>query len=70
MSTRAQKLGAKGVIIDGNFRDVNEHQDLKFPVSFPHHGVHVFHADHRSTNSYSPKESRSLAQLPLRDHQP
>ena len=34
MSTRAQKLGARGVIIDGNFRDVNEHRDLGFPVSF------------------------------------
>lgn len=33
MSTRAQRLGAQGVIIDGNFRDVNEHRDLKFPVS-------------------------------------
>ena len=26
MSTRAQKLGARGVIIDGNFRDTNEHR--------------------------------------------
>lgn len=33
MSTRAQKLGARGVIIDGNFRDTNEHRGLNFPVS-------------------------------------
>ena len=32
MSTRAQYLGAQGVIIDGNFRDINEHVELKFPV--------------------------------------
>lgn len=30
MSTRAQKLGAKGVVIDGNFRDVHEHRALGF----------------------------------------
>ncbi|KAK5058691.1 hypothetical protein LTR84_010955 [Exophiala bonariae] len=29
MSTRAQKLGAAGVVIDGRFRDVNEHRDLE-----------------------------------------
>ena len=28
MSTRAKKLGAAGVVIDGRFRDVNEHRDL------------------------------------------
>ncbi|KAL4898061.1 ribonuclease E inhibitor RraA/Dimethylmenaquinone methyltransferase [Aspergillus ambiguus] len=28
MSTRAKKLGAAGVIIDGRFRDVAEHQEL------------------------------------------
>lgn len=33
MSTRAKFLGAKGVVIDGNFRDINEHRDLGFPVS-------------------------------------
>ncbi|GAB7336597.1 hypothetical protein MBLNU13_g09854t1 [Cladosporium sp. NU13] len=32
MSTRAQKLEAKGVIIDGNFRDIQEHRDLNFPL--------------------------------------
>ncbi|KAH8592213.1 ribonuclease E inhibitor RraA/Dimethylmenaquinone methyltransferase [Bisporella sp. PMI_857] len=32
MSTRAKHLGAQGVIIDGNFRDVNEHRDLGFPL--------------------------------------
>jgi regulator of RNase E activity RraA len=30
MSTRAQKSGASGVIIDGRFRDINEHRDLNF----------------------------------------
>ena len=34
MSTRAQVLSAQGVIIDGYFRDINEHKDLGFPVSF------------------------------------
>ena len=32
MSTRAKYLGAQGVIIDGNFRDINEHRELDFPV--------------------------------------
>lgn len=32
MSLRAQILGAKGVIIDGRVRDVQEHRDLGFPV--------------------------------------
>ncbi|KFY91930.1 hypothetical protein V498_05237 [Pseudogymnoascus sp. VKM F-4517 (FW-2822)] len=32
MSTRAKYLGAQGVIIDGNFRDVNEYRDLNFPL--------------------------------------
>jgi regulator of RNase E activity RraA len=35
MSTRAAKLGATGVIIDGRFRDIGEHQELGFPVSPP-----------------------------------
>lgn len=28
MSTRASKLGAAGVVIDGRFRDINEHRDM------------------------------------------
>lgn len=32
MSTRAHKLGALGVIIDGRMRDVQEHRDISFPV--------------------------------------
>jgi regulator of RNase E activity RraA len=32
MSTRAQVLGAQGVVVDGYFRDINEQIDLKFPV--------------------------------------
>lgn len=28
MSTRAQKAGAAGIVIDGRFRDINEHRDL------------------------------------------
>jgi regulator of RNase E activity RraA len=28
MSTRAQKAGAAGVVIDGRFRDINEHREL------------------------------------------
>lgn len=28
MSTRATKLGAEGVVIDGRFRDINEHREL------------------------------------------
>lgn len=33
MSTRAQKLGALGVMVDGRMRDTQEHIDMKFPVS-------------------------------------
>lgn len=32
MATRARKLGAKGIVIDGNFRDINEHRELEMPV--------------------------------------
>lgn len=32
MSTRASKLGAAGVIIDGRFRDINEHRELEMPL--------------------------------------
>ncbi|KAH7359131.1 ribonuclease E inhibitor RraA/Dimethylmenaquinone methyltransferase [Plectosphaerella cucumerina] len=32
MSTRAKFLGAKGVVIDGRMRDVNEHNEMGFPV--------------------------------------
>lgn len=28
MSTRALKLGAEGVVIDGRFRDINEHREM------------------------------------------
>lgn len=33
MSTRAMVLGALGVVVDGNVRDLNEHRDMGFPVS-------------------------------------
>jgi regulator of RNase E activity RraA len=33
MSTRAEILGAQGVVIDGNCRDLNEHREIDFPVS-------------------------------------
>lgn len=32
MSTRAQKLGSLGTIIDGRMRDMQEHIDMKYPV--------------------------------------
>ncbi|KAI4765465.1 RraA-like protein [Aureobasidium sp. EXF-3400] len=32
MSTRAKYLDAQGVVIDGSFRDVNEHRDLEFSL--------------------------------------
>ncbi|KAI5207652.1 hypothetical protein AUEXF2481DRAFT_402684 [Aureobasidium subglaciale EXF-2481] len=32
MSTRAKHLGAQGVVIDGSFRDLNEHREMDFPV--------------------------------------
>ncbi|KAJ0268961.1 hypothetical protein COL940_012884 [Colletotrichum noveboracense] len=32
MSLRAQILGAKGVVIDGHLRDLQEHRDLRFPL--------------------------------------
>ena len=32
MSTRAKYLGAQGVVVDGCFRDVNEHRGMGFPV--------------------------------------
>ncbi len=30
MSTRSKYLGARGVVIDGNFRDILEHRELAF----------------------------------------
>lgn len=32
MSTRAQTMGALGVIIDGRMRDTREHREISFPV--------------------------------------
>ncbi|KAI6575300.1 hypothetical protein MCOR09_001697 [Pyricularia oryzae] len=32
MSTRAQASGAVGSVIDGRFRDVQEHRDLNYPI--------------------------------------
>lgn len=33
MSTRAKYVGAQGVVVDGCFRDINEHRGMGFPVS-------------------------------------
>lgn len=33
MTTRAKYLGAKGVVVDGNVRDLGEHREMGFPVS-------------------------------------
>jgi regulator of RNase E activity RraA len=35
MSTRAKYMGAQGVVVDGNFRDLNEHREMGFPVRNP-----------------------------------
>lgn len=32
MSMRAQLLGARGTIVDGHVRDLQEHRDLDYPV--------------------------------------
>ncbi|KAH0292381.1 RraA-like protein [Aureobasidium namibiae CBS 147.97] len=32
MTTRAKYLGAKGVVVDGNVRDLGEHREMGFPV--------------------------------------
>ena len=32
-STRAYVLGTQGVVIDGRIRDVDEHEEMKFPAS-------------------------------------
>ncbi|KAK9457078.1 ribonuclease E inhibitor RraA/Dimethylmenaquinone methyltransferase [Dipodascopsis uninucleata] len=32
MTTRAKYLGAEGVVVDGNFRDINEHREIGFPL--------------------------------------
>ncbi|KAK9485387.1 ribonuclease E inhibitor RraA/Dimethylmenaquinone methyltransferase [Lipomyces starkeyi] len=32
MTTRAKYLGAKGVVVDGRFRDIGEHRGMDFPV--------------------------------------
>lgn len=64
MSTRAKYLGAQGVIIDGKFRDVNEHRDLSFPVS-----LQVSHKfpQLKCNDSCSQKVHQLLAQLRLPD---
>jgi regulator of RNase E activity RraA len=44
MSTRAKYSGAVGTVIDGRFRDLDEHRDLEFPVSLSmvgHHGSYI-----------------------------
>lgn len=35
MSTRAKYSGAAGTVIDGTFRDLQEHRGLDFPVGQP-----------------------------------
>lgn len=50
MSTRAKYLGAQGVVIDGNFRDLNEHRDMNFPVRRLSHAPYVRLADYRSSS--------------------
>lgn len=37
MGLRSKTLGAVGVVIDGRFRDVQEMQELGFPVSTDSH---------------------------------
>jgi len=32
MTTRAKYLGARGVVVDGNVRDLGEHREMGFPV--------------------------------------
>ncbi|CEI87583.1 hypothetical protein RMCBS344292_01993 [Rhizopus microsporus] len=34
MSARAKAKGARGVVIDGRVRDLNEHRQMQFPVMF------------------------------------
>ena len=34
MSTRAKASRAAGSVIDGRFRDVQEHRDLNYPVGY------------------------------------
>lgn len=43
MSTRAKHLGAQGVVIDGNFRDLNEHREMDFPVGFANKAISLSH---------------------------
>ncbi|KAJ5648275.1 RraA-like protein [Penicillium lividum] len=47
MSTRAQKLGSLGTVINGRMRDVQEHRDMGFPVSVsrPYGDLLEFHHD-------------------------
>lgn len=35
LSFRAKQLGAEGVVVDGNVREVDVIRKLDFPVSFP-----------------------------------
>lgn len=55
MSTRAQKLGSLGTIIDGRMRDTQEHIDMKYPVSLR------IAADIRLATN---RENRSLQEAP------
>lgn len=32
MSARAKYCGAAGTVVDGSFRDLQEHRDLEYPV--------------------------------------
>lgn len=35
MTHRARFSGAIGTVVDGNFRDLEEHRKLNYPVSWP-----------------------------------
>ncbi|PHZ08752.1 RraA-like protein [Rhizopus microsporus ATCC 52813] len=39
MSARAKAKGAKGVVIDGRVRDLNEHRQMQFPVFAKSHSI-------------------------------
>lgn len=48
MSARAKAKGVEGVIIDGRVRDLREHREMDFPVSF----FFFFHAKKKGINFF------------------
>lgn len=53
MATRASKLGAAGIVLDGRFRDVREIQQLGLPVRIPSQATTTFQRTNQNLQMFA-----------------